>query len=319
MESIGTVSVIVPVHDAAEYLAETLDSILAQDYPDLEVVIVDDASTDDTPRVLETYRDRVRTIRLDEASGGPSRPRNTGVAASRGEFIAFCDSDDIWEPDAVSDSLGVMARHPEVGLSFSTFSVIDEAGEPLASDNLAEYRDFRRDLAPTDDPAVGLLTGDHAYSRLLRTTFIFPTSVVMRRGLWDSGGPFDETLKNGDDRDLWLRCALTGTVFAFIDRPHFAYRKRADSVSGRGWKRMPSIIRMLEKHLGLARTDADRQRIRIRLREARMFQAYGLADAGRLDESGAIYRRLLAERITFPALKGMLRVWVFRLTGRRPQ
>ncbi len=77
----ATVSVAVPAHDAAVYLPETLDSFLAQDFPSLEVIVVDDGSTDDTPRVMEAYRNRVTYIRQD-ASGGPSRPRNVGVAAT---------------------------------------------------------------------------------------------------------------------------------------------------------------------------------------------------------------------------------------------
>lgn len=316
MESIGTVSVIVPAHDAAAYLARTLETILAQDYADLEVIVVDDGSTDDTPRVLETYRDRVTAIRIEQASGGPSRPRNTGVAASTGAFIAFFDADDLMEPGALSDSLGVLARHPEVDFVFAGCRAVDEQGAVIVPDYLAEYREFRRDLEPTDDPAVGLLPGAKTYSRLLLANFVFTCGVVMRRALWEEAGPFDEALKNGDDRDLWMRSALTGRTFAFIDRPHFSYRKRAGSVTGRGWMRMPSVIRMMEKHCDLARNDADRRLAEARLHGARLAYAFGLREAGRLHEAAAAYRRALEGRISRAGLTGLLKTGLLRLLRR---
>ncbi len=318
MDSIGKVSVVIPAHDAADFLGETLDSVLSQDHPDLEVIVVDDASTDDTPGVMASYGDRIVSIRLDVASGGPSRPRNEGATAASGEFIAFIDSDDLMEPGALSDSLGVMARHPDVSFVFAGLRSIDEQGEVIDPDYLSEYREFRRDLAPTDDPAVGLLSGDKAYSGLLHATFVFTSSVVMRRALWEEAGPFDEEMKNGDDRDMWMRSALTGATFAFIDRPHFSYRKRTNSVTNRGWLRMPSVIRMMEKHVRLARTDADRRLAADRLNRARLAYAYGLREAGRLDESIDAYRAALGERMTRRGVLGIMKARLLKLAGRRP-
>lgn len=276
---------------------------------------MDDGSTDDTPLLVASYGERVRLIR-QEASGGPSRPRNTGVAEAAGDCIAFFDADDIMSPGAVSDSLSVMARHPQVGFVFSNSRVVDERGALVDADYLADYREFRRILAATDDPAVGLMSGPPLYRELLRANFIGTCGVVVRKGVLDEVGPFDETLKNADDRDMWLRVARAGTVFAFIDRVHFSYRRRDGSVTRRGWRRMTSVIRMLEKHRALAATEEDRRHLDTRINQARIAQAYGLRNEGRLGEAVAGYRDALRERKSVTGLLGLVKTQYLKMTSR---
>jgi glycosyltransferase involved in cell wall biosynthesis len=278
-------------------------------------MVVDDGSTDDTPRLLEGYRDRVRYIR-QEASGGPSRPRNTGVAAAQGECVAFFDADDIMSPGAISDSVAVMERHPEVGFVFANSRIVDERGSLIEPDYLADYRNFRRILVPTEDPAVGLMSGPPLYRELLRANFIGTCGVVARKSLLAEAGPFDETLKNADDRDMWLRVALTGTVFAFVDRVHFSYRRRGGSVTRRGWRRLDSVIRMLEKHRCLAKTEADRRHLDGRINRARIARAYGLRCEGLYDEAAAGYREALRGRKSLRGLLGLVKTYLLRLASR---
>jgi len=289
--------------------------VLAQDHPDLEIVVVDDGSTDDTPRVAESYGARVRLIR-QAASGGPSRPRNAGVAAATGDCIAFFDADDIMSPGAISDSLSVMAQHPQTGFVFANSRIVDERGALVEADYLADYREFRKILVATDDPAVGLMSGPPLYRELLRANFIGTCGVVARRAVLEAAGPFDEALKNADDRDMWLRVARTGTVFAFIDRVHFSYRRREGSVTRRGWRRLTSVIRMLEKHRALADTDEDRRHLDVRINQARIAQAYGLRTAGRLEEAVAGYRDALRERKSVTGLLGLVKTQYLKMTAR---
>jgi len=272
----------------------------------MEIVVVDDGSTDETPQAMAAYQDRVRYIR-QPASGGPSRPRNVGVAASEGEIVAFFDSDDLMSPGALSDSLAILARHPEAGLVFSNSRIIDEHGELIDPDYLADYRDFRRILRSTDDPEVGLMSGPRLYRELLRANFIGTSGVVARREVLAEAGPFDETLKHADDRDMWLRVALTQTAFAFVDRVHFSYRRRNGSVTGRGWRRMPSVIRMLEKHRELASSAADRRLLSGRINEARLARAYGLRREGRFEEAAAGYCDAARGRLSVTALVGLVK------------
>lgn len=125
------VSVIIPTHDYAHYVVEAIDSVLAQTVADreiLEVIVVDDASTDDTPRVLEAIDDpRVRVIRFEE-SRGVSVARNTALREVRGEFVAYHDADDRWRPDKLERQLEVLRSDPDVGLVFTDMIRFNEKG-----------------------------------------------------------------------------------------------------------------------------------------------------------------------------------------------
>ena len=133
------VSVIIPAFNSAGLLAETLDSVLGQTYRDLEILVVDDGSTDDTAKVVEAYGDQVRYFKQDNW-GGPSRPRNVGVQNAGGSLIAIFDSDDLMMPDKIETAVDVFRRHPEVSFTFSNFQGIDQQGDVHKDDFLARYR-----------------------------------------------------------------------------------------------------------------------------------------------------------------------------------
>ena len=119
-----TVSVVVPAYNYARYLPKAIDSALGQTHPPLEVIVVDDGSTDDTPRVLAAYADRIRVIR--QANQGAGAARNAGIAAARGEYVAFLDSDDLWHPRKLELQLARFASDPE------TTAFISEVSAPSA-------------------------------------------------------------------------------------------------------------------------------------------------------------------------------------------
>jgi glycosyltransferase involved in cell wall biosynthesis len=111
------ISCIVPVYNGATYLAEAIDSIFAQSYTPVEVLVVDDGSTDATPEVIAGYGDRIRSLRQENA--GPAAARNRGLAAARGELIAFLDADDLWHPDKLRRQLDRLRTRSEVGISLT--------------------------------------------------------------------------------------------------------------------------------------------------------------------------------------------------------
>ena len=110
----GLVSCVIPVYNGARYLAESIESVLAQEYRPLEVIVVDDGSTDGTGAVLDAFGDRIRSFRQE--NGGPSVARNRGMEMSRGEFIAFLDADDLWVPDKLRLQLDAMEARPYLDL-----------------------------------------------------------------------------------------------------------------------------------------------------------------------------------------------------------
>ena len=122
-ENKPTVSIIIPTYNRAHFLGEAIQSVLDQTYQDFEIIVIDDASTDNTEELVKSFGDeRIRYIRLKENSGASSVPRNTGLRAARGEYIAFLDSDDRWFPTKLTKQMGLIAAH---NLDFIASQVID--------------------------------------------------------------------------------------------------------------------------------------------------------------------------------------------------
>jgi glycosyltransferase involved in cell wall biosynthesis len=192
------VSVVIPAHDSARYLDECLGSVFAQQGEfELQVIVVDDASSDGTARVARAH-DKVELIRFDE-NRGPSAARNAGIAAARGEFVAFLDSDDRWPEGKLAAQLAVLQVEPAAALVFGDCRQFDERGP----------------RPRTEFEAAGLGTATwgsgrlvpQAYERLLEANFVTTGSVVVRRTALAAAGGFAEELRLVEDLDLWLRLA----------------------------------------------------------------------------------------------------------------
>ncbi len=124
-------SIIVPAHNAAATLLATLDCLLNQTYRDFEVILIDDGSTDATRRIAEAYcaDPRMRVVR--QAKGGAASARNSGLAVARGQYVGFCDADDLWHPQKLATHIAHLDANPDVGISFSATSLIDADDRPL--------------------------------------------------------------------------------------------------------------------------------------------------------------------------------------------
>lgn len=194
------VSVIVPVYNGARYLSESLDSALAQDYSGLEVVVVDDGSTDDTPAILERYVQRhggrVRGIR--QANRGAAAARNAALLAARGEYIAFLDADDLWAPNKVGIQVRHLERHPDVDLVYSAWTVVESTAAAARA---------RAMMADTSDGEIDEAGSGWLYNELLTDCLLHTTTVILRRRLLESVGLFDAELRRGQDYDYWLRAS----------------------------------------------------------------------------------------------------------------
>ena len=308
------ISVIIPCYRAARTLPETLASVLSQDYPRVEIIAVDDGSPDDTSDVLAGYGDRITVLHIDN-SGGPARPRNIGIERARGEFVALLDSDDVMLPGKLSAQAAVFAALPEVDLVFTDFRQIDGDGVTLQERFLADYRNFRHPMRPTNLPDVSLLPGSDIYPELIRANFVGTSSVMVRRDLLREADGFDETLRNADDIDMWLKLARSGAVFAFLDRPCHTYRRVGNGISAGGWRRFPSVIRVRERQLAYV-TDPETQRILDdKLLYMRLGYAWGLRGEGRYDEALPAYREAIAQRWTWHGFKGLMMTRLLSLLG----
>lgn len=212
------VSVIMPSYNTARFIGEAIDSVLEQDYPHKELIVIDDGSTDGTVDVVRGYGERVRLI--TQHNQGAAVARNAGLAAARGELIAFQDSDDLWLPGKLRAQVGHLQRHPEVGLVYGRWAV----WKPDADGRFAPARAIppppEPDAAP---PAVVAEGSGWLYNRLLFGSLMHTITVMVRRSLIDRVGAFDPTLKRGQDYDYWIR-ASRETEIHQLDRQMARYR-----------------------------------------------------------------------------------------------
>jgi glycosyltransferase involved in cell wall biosynthesis len=229
------VSVVVATRNYGPYLAGALRSVLAQTFTDLEVIVIDDGSTDETPEVVRPFLadTRVRYHRTDGL--GQSRAKNLGVLQARGPLVAFLDGDDEWLPTKLERQLPLFAD-PAVGVVYTRRTLMDAAA---------------RDL-PTPTPA---LARGRMYDDLLVRNPICFSSVVVRRTVFDAVGLFDPHLPLAIDYDLWLRVARY-FAFDYVDEPLVRYRTGHANLSSRITERIAAVLAILRRSL-VRRGNAD--------------------------------------------------------------
>ncbi len=242
------VSIVIPAYNASQTLAQTLESVFAQTYSNIEVIVVNDGSTDKTADLLLTYGNRVH--RIHQPNGGLPNARNTGCRAARGEYIALMDADDLCKPERISVQVAAFQSHPEAVLCCSDFSAFNAEG-PVASSHGAAYYSMigeapeglgslypeRRTVEVAADaiPAsqqptpIGAYVGK-VYERMVHGNFVHPPTVMFRRYLLEAVGMFDETLRYDCDWEWLVRVARTG-AFVHINRPMLDYRLSETQIS----------------------------------------------------------------------------------------
>ncbi|GAC1593819.1 MAG: glycosyltransferase [Hymenobacter sp.] len=260
-EASPLVTIVALCHNHAPFVREALDSILAQTYPNLEVWLVDDASTDGSPAILREYAARQPAWHLLLLPGnlGNCRAFNQAFRHSRGEFVIDFATDDVLLPERVTQQVDAFhSGGPEVGVVYSNAELIDEAGQLLG---LHHRPDGRGGLRP--QPASGWL-----FAEVLRRYFISTPTMMMRRACLQQLGGYDETLAY-EDFDFWVR-ASREWQFVYLDAVTTRKRKHPRSMSSRAYRRhdpyLVSTIRVCAKALGLARTPDERAALATRLR-----------------------------------------------------
>lgn len=209
------VSVIIPTYNRASFIAEAIRSVQEQSYADVEIIVADDGSTDDTPHVVSQFGSAVIYLVLPHR-GQPAATRNAGLRAAEGEYVAFLDSDDLFLPGKLALQLAAFEQHPEVGLVYSNgYFFRDDPGVPTGR---------ALDGMPTP-------SGD-ALADLLRGNFLTSPVVLIRRACLEAVGPFDEdpALFVAEDYELWLRVAAR-FPFVYVPGDVAAIRRQEGSIS----------------------------------------------------------------------------------------
>jgi glycosyltransferase involved in cell wall biosynthesis len=213
------ISVIIPAYNAQEYVLATLNSLVAQDYPAWEAIVVNDGSTDQTLQILERLEDERITI-VSTAHRGVSAARNYGLSLAKGSYVYFLDADDLLAVDALSRCRSILEWHPNfVAVYGEAFAFSDES-------EIAEHNG----VAPLfSDRPVG-----NVMKAILRANFIACGSVVMaRKDIIDKTQGFPRELKLGEDWALWVELAGLGDFYHLANPPLVFYRQHTKSASGR--------------------------------------------------------------------------------------
>lgn len=201
------VSVVIPAYNTERYVAAAVRSALDGGVPDVEVLVVDDGSTDRTVAEVQAIGDpRVRVLPIS-ASGGPARPRNIGIANCRAPYVSMLDSDDIQKPGRLAASVDALDRSPSAGFAFGNFERMDADGNVFETSFSYAYPVFRGLKSESAGGDWQLIPQSELARGLLYENFIGTCGVVMRKDLALALGGFDETLPNGDDLDMWFRLA----------------------------------------------------------------------------------------------------------------
>lgn len=197
------VSVVIAAFNADSYIDEALRSVLGQTYPNVEIIVVDDASTDRTSARVATYAPAVRCIRHASSSGSASPPRNTGIRHSTGEYIGFLDSDDIMLPDRIERQVAFLSSHPELGLVFSDYRNFSPAG----SADRSHFQTCPRLQKMLGDKPSLVLTSEEATALLAQENFGISGGFMMRRTLLEVEAAFEPTLTACEDFHFYYRLA----------------------------------------------------------------------------------------------------------------
>lgn len=262
------VSVIIPVYNSERYLSEAIDSALRQIYPHIEVIAIDDGSTDSSFRILLRYGDSIRVIH--QANAGSAKARNIGIEASRGQFIAFLDADDVWHPAKTSIQVEYLMSREDIGLVYNDWLVVRRN----ADDRLAAFHEQR--FLDHDVPIVEGLSGS-LYTILLLDCVVHTSSVMVRKSKVVQAGSFDESLRKGQDYDCWMRLSrITG--FLKLDAILSIYR-----IHDEGITKKPAVVNYPAEVVNQAvtrwgRTDPDGRsvsRFAIRKRLSRLWLDFG--------------------------------------------
>jgi glycosyltransferase involved in cell wall biosynthesis len=281
-----SVSVIIPTFNRASYLPACFDSVLASGLPNLQVVVVDDGSTDNTAEVVRWYRSNVSSAvsYFEQRNAGPAAARNLGFRNSTGAYVCFLDSDDSWLPRGPASLLQALEAHREYGVAFGD-TLMGNDGSGWTS-FVETYGGAAFSCLPKrilDGEAVLLEKGPF-FRQLAIRNVMFLGSLFLRRSAFERIGGFQESLCGAADWDLFLRLAAHFEVLYVSDVPVARYLKHDVAMSNDASHMNQEFMFALANVLEVAHLSAvDRQHVRRLLKRHRFDWAYQAYDAGRLD------------------------------------
>ena len=227
-------SVIIPAYRAARYIGQAVDSVVAQTYGPVEIVVVNDASpdSDELEHALTRFGGRVKYLRRN-SNGGPGAARNTGIMAATGDYLAFLDADDYWEPTFLAEQMAYVQRHPDIALVYCDASwFLEDSGQVIGT---------LMSVMPSH--------GEATFESLIRQDCTIGTSaVVVRRQAVLDAGLFDPAIGNySEDFDLYLRLTKSGARVGYHRKLLVHHRLHPESLTAEPVRLLEGVLRVLDK------------------------------------------------------------------------
>ena len=224
------VSVVIPTFNCERFIERTIDSALRQTYRDFEIIVVDDGSTDGTQAVLARYGGVLRC--MYQANQGASAARNVALASASGEFIAYLDADDLWDPEKLARQVEYLDAYPACGFVHTEVAVIDEQDAVLH----ARFNQETRRSVPQGK----------CIRELLQRSHIQTLTVVERRDAFDRAGTFDLRLPVAQDYLHWIQVVLQGYEVGYLADPLGQYRWRTGSLMSSQRRLVADFVKIYE-------------------------------------------------------------------------
>ncbi|ABM62330.1 glycosyltransferase [Halorhodospira halophila] len=223
MASTPSVSVIIPALNCAPFISAAIESVLKQGGDQLEVLVIDDGSTDETANIVRSYPSPVHLLRTQTPRSGAAAARNVGLRHAHGRLIAFLDGDDVWLPGKLALQTSTLENHPDVAL-------VCTRGGRWEPDNESYEQAHQRFITAdaTSEPTDFYPAGWIYHMLLLRPAWVWTSTVVMRRELVEKVGEFDESLRLGQDYEYWLRCSRETQILR-VAKVLALYRQHANN------------------------------------------------------------------------------------------
>lgn len=265
------VSVIIPAYNGDRYLAEAIDSVLAQTDSNYEIIVVDDGSTDDTARVVRQYGDRLKYFH--QKNQGVAASRNLGLAAARGNYIAFLDQDDFFLPHKLATQFALLEENSALGMVNSGWEIVDEAGSARSA-----VRPWQQ---------IPQLTS----ANLIIWKPVFLGAMLFRRSWLERTGGFDTSLSQTPDVDLVMRLAMLGCPAVWVEQTTVKYRQHDANASKNTRLQARELKNITRRFFNRPDLPADLKSLEFpSLYQSLVWSAWRLHQTGQIEEMGDYLR-----------------------------
>lgn len=308
------VSVIIPAYNAGKEIIDALDSVYAQTYRPIEVIVIDDGSTDRTPEIIHNYKVPVfktggddDPIYIYQVNSGPSRARNAGINAAKGEYIAFLDADDLWAADKLEKQMQLFSREQGLDVVFCNVETTKIKNSKVDSFIMFERNKLNKDFFGHDHFVLD------PFEKLLKTNFMLTPAVIAKRSCFKEGLFFNEKRRHAEDWELWLKMSLH-FKFGYINDVCVYVKDDGDGLCAETEEMIKSGIDVIEKFLlenmsqialRISKEDLSKS-----LKEIYKWAGYSLMVKGNSNQARVFFRKSMREAFDIKTLAYFLRSFI---------